>query len=429
MTVHDFYAKFYMSGILEDLEKWAMNKWNDVKRNPEIDWPRKARELREILESDKDKFHEIVSSYFHGNEKYSLTYYAKTQTILQNFIQRKMEELRCRIHYVLRREIRSYSPKEISKLDLSGSPKQAYVGLVHSAPDVWFHFPTETMNLLEMFTSPAIPLSIYSHFIQITFRLRKPYISLDDESLYIIDNPLVKDVVFKIPMIRPSTWKGALRWTAMKVRIMDIDLRSRDYVNERIRLIRLFGSEKADLENFLDREFSRKLGQMEGKRTVEVFKDNVKRYLSEGGNREGRVIFYPTFFDSIALDVIAPHDRRTRTIARMGPILFETAPEGSQGTFSLLYIPFDLLPALVSQNSSKRREALVEVKEDLEILKETIPHMLTTYGFAAKKTSGYGVAEDVIDFRLDSMEMKSKNFDEFKKHMESLIMNLGGTHE
>jgi CRISPR-associated protein Cmr2 len=212
----------------------------------------------------------------------------------------------------------------------------------------------------------------------------------------------------------------------MKVRILDIQSGSRDhYVNERLRLVRLFGSEKTDLENFLDREFAGKLGQTEGKKAVEKFKDNVKRYLSRGGNREGRVIFYPTFFDSIGLDVIAPHDRNTRTIARMGPILFEIVPVGSRGTFSMLYFPFDLLHLLRHSDSTAKARATNEIKEDLETLKEAIPAMLMTYGFAAKKTSGYGVVEDMIDFRVDSVEMGEKNFDEFKNQMNFLIKKIG----
>ncbi|MBO3840415.1 MAG: RAMP superfamily CRISPR-associated protein [Nitrososphaerota archaeon] len=221
-----------------------------------------------------------------------------------------------------------------------------------------------------------------SHVIQIAFRLKKPYISLDDESFYIVDNPLVKDTVFKIPMIRPSTWKGALRWV-----VRSALGRSRAIVE------RLFGNEK-------EAEHA----------------------------KQGRLIFYATFLDRVSLDVITPLRRETRT-PRRGPILFEIAPAGSRGMFSLLYIPFDLLHILRSGDSMAKARAMDEIKEDIETLKEAIPAMFTTYGFAAKKTSGYGVAEDEIDFRLDSMEMKAKNFDEFKKQMESLVMNLGGTRE
>jgi len=217
-----------------------------------------------------------------------------------------------------------------------------------------------------------------SHVIQIAFRLKKPYISLDDESFYIIDNPLVKDTVFKVPLIRSSTWKGALRWVTRYALARPVTL-----------VRRLFGNEK-----------------------------------ETESTKQGRLIFYTTFLDQVSLDVITPLGRETRT-PRRGPILFEVAPIGAIGTFSLLYFPFDLLHTLRHGNSAAKGGAIGEIKEDLETLKEAIPAMLMTYGFAAKKTSGYGVAEDVIDFRVDSMKMKAKNFDDFRRHIDSLIEKIG----
>jgi len=51
----------------------------------------------------------------------------------------------------------------------------------------------------------------------------------------------------------------------------------------------------------------------------------------------------------------------------------------------LLYFPFDLL-------GRAEEDAKEEVKQDLEVLKEAIPAMLTKYGFGAKTTAGYGIA-------------------------------------
>ena len=39
-----------------------------------------------------------------------------------------------------------------------------------------------------------------SSLIRIVFSLKKPYISRDDENFYIIDNPVCKDNVFKVPL-------------------------------------------------------------------------------------------------------------------------------------------------------------------------------------------------------------------------------------
>lgn len=218
----------------------------------------------------------------------------------------------------------------------------------------------------------------YSHLIQIAFTLRKPYLSRDDKEFYIIDNPVAKDLAFKLPIIRSSSWKGALRWI------------TRDILGRPEALIeRLFGNEKGAQQA-----------------------------------RQGRLIFYTTFLDKVSLDVITPLARETRT-PRRGPILFEIAPKCSKGTFSLLYFPFDLLHLLRYGDRTAKTGVMDEIKEDLETLKEAIPKILITYGFGAKKTSGYGVVEDVIDFRVDSVEMEKKNFDEFRRQMDLLIEKMG----
>ncbi len=313
--------------------------------------------------------------------------------------------------------------KKISKLDLSNNPKQAYEQLLHPSTKEWFHFPEVPVSLSKMFAPSPVRLAGVSHLIRITFKLKKPYISLDDGPFYIIDNPVVKDTVLEIPMIRATTLKGALRYAAMKTRLLDATSTDVDfYVNERIKLVKLFGSEKDVVEKFLDSQFRRKLA---GEKSVQAIKEQMKQAFSESGNREGRLIFYPVFFDSVGLDVIAPHDRRTRTIAEMGHILFETVPAGAQGTFSLLYFPFDLLTALRSGDSTAKAKAIKEIQEDLEVLKEAIPAMLLTYGFAAKKTSGYSTVEDKIEFSIDSNEIKGHGFSEFKEQMAFLIKKVG----
>ncbi|MBT0160424.1 hypothetical protein G4O51_10705 [Candidatus Bathyarchaeota archaeon A05DMB-2] len=336
-----------------------------------------------------------------------------------------MAALKGHVHSILQQDIRGYDGKEINKLDLSAIPKQAYERLMHPTPKDWFHFPTELTALSNMFTLSPVQLAGVSHLIRITFTLKKPYISLDDDAFYVIDNPVIKDTVLKVPIIRPTTLKGALRYVAMKMRL--IDSTSTDvefYVDERIKLVKLFGSEKDTVEAFLGNQFRRKLGEVEGEKGTQVFKERMKPYVSESGSREGRLIFYPVFFDSLGLDVISPHNRKTRTIAEMGPIFFETVPVGARGIFSLLYFPFDLLPTLRSGGSAERAKAISEMKEDLEVLKEAVPAMLLTYGFAAKKTSGYGVVEDKIDFCIDSVDMKLSNFAAYKNQINLLIRTL-----
>jgi len=50
----------------------------------------------------------------------------------------------------------------------------------------------------------------YTLGIEIPFTLARPYLSRDDDAFYIIDNPVRRDKVFKVPYIAPTSWKGSL---------------------------------------------------------------------------------------------------------------------------------------------------------------------------------------------------------------------------
>lgn len=99
--------------------------------------------------------------------------------------------------------------------------------------------------------------------------------------------------------------------------------------------------------------------------------------------QSGRLYFYPTFFSNIdekkRLEVINPHDRAKGTSKR-GPIPLECVPVGALGDLVILYVPF-----------GKVEEK--EVAEDLKLVVAGVEAMLTIYGFGAKPSSGFGVAE------------------------------------
>ncbi len=226
-------------------------------------------------------------------------------------------------------------------------------------------------GLIESDLGDLCNLTIPYLFIRISFKLRKPYLSRDDEDFYIIDNPIVKEKVFKIPYIRSTTWKGALRRVIKDIAAPEFE-------------VRLFGNEK------------------EGKES-----------------KQGRLFFYSTVLDRISLDVITPLDRVKKTPVR-GPILFEIASEGAKGEFKLIYLPFDLIEKLSSEREEDRKMALNEIKEDLDILKEAIPKMMLEYGFSAKKTSGYGVVEEkLIKVRVNGQAKSNASFEEFKRMVEN----------
>jgi len=198
---------------------------------------------------------------------------------------------------------------------------------------------------------PNINLSSFpdfSFFLQFTFELATPYISRDDEEFYVCDNPIRKDKVFKVPLISASNWKGNMRWTARQIK--GLDTNKPDTIN----ITRLFGNDKSEENNF----------------------------------KRGRLNFYSTFLDKIDLEVINPHKRETK--AGTMPIYIESAPCGTKGTFTLLYVPFDLL--------GKKEDALKkEVKEDLKLVCDSLKEMMLTYGFSAKKSSGFGIAKDKLE--------------------------------
>jgi len=182
-----------------------------------------------------------------------------------------------------------------------------------------------------------------SILIKISFTLKKPYTSKDEGEFHIIDNrvfenPIVRDKFTGLPMVRPSTWKGHLRFAAGKVEGCE---------NKKKIIRRLFGSESGD--------------------------DNPLK---------GRLYFFPTFFEEEAQrDVITPLKRDTRTPAR-GPISLEVMKPNKKGEFYLLYIPYP-----------KGKDFKEEIEEDLKFLAEALKLMFYTYGFSAKKTSGFGVIE------------------------------------
>ena len=267
---------------------------------------------------------------------------------------------------------------------------------------------------------PALPaLKAFppgSWSIQFTFTLHTPYLSKDDTDFYILDNPIKKEWVFKVPYVAPSQWKGALRAAMMRNLASDLQAGRVDeeqFVAERLRLYRLFGSEKEGAAEFLNRAWaSHRVGprpEMETESTEweKQFRREIERVSSQFEQRlrehkyrvgdvegfQGRLHFYPTFFNRIGLEVINPHDRETG--AGRQPIYFECVPVGATGTFTLLYVPW--ADSALSPDEVRRQAA-----EDLEAVAQGVEAMMTRYGFGAKTSSGYGVA----DVQLETMTVQ-----------------------
>lgn len=256
-------------------------------------------------------------------------------------------------------------------------------------------------------------LPTYSFILWSEFELNNPYFSQDDDDFHLIQNPVLKEQIFKIPMIRGSSWKGSLA-SAFKDIIND--------QKEKTKVIesyfRIFGagsesiknlenyfknkSEKEELTNLEDKDIKQKivelllfeLGLTLNKEEINKIKNGdivdvltewltskSKEYIinsklpSELLTHKGRTVFYPTYFDKISLEVINPHDRRKRL--GKAPIFYEVVPKGSKGIFQIVYIPFDL-----SANKD-------EIESDINYLINAI-EMLAKKGIGAKTKLGWG---------------------------------------
>ncbi len=200
------------------------------------------------------------------------------------------------------------------------------------------------------------------------FIVKKEDSDLISYNCRVLENPLVRDKLTRLPMVKPSTWKGHLRFAAEK-----IDWEKEE--KERI-IKRLFGSEPGEKENPL----------------------------------KGRLYFFPTFFEDGAYrDVITPLKRDTRTPAR-GPINLEVMKPGKNGDFYLLYVPYP-------KGKDFKEE---DIDEDLKFLAEALKLMFYTYGFSAKKTSGFGIIEE----KLSKGEALIKSSEDRQKIIFSTLEDL-----
>ena len=152
----------------------------------------------------------------------------------------------------------------------------------------------------------------------------------------------------------------------------------------------LFGDEKGQ-EMERSREFAAFLDAAKPD-AVPLYRERLRQHFELRHddplpNHRGRLMYYPTYFDRIDVEVINPHSRETK--AGTLPIYLESVPAGATGVFSLLYVPFDC----IGQDEAKTR---AEVAADLPLVAEALQAMLTTYGFGAKTSSGFGVARPAL---------------------------------
>lgn len=237
----------------------------------------------------------------------------------------------------------------------AGSPDTHYTTLLvnyleatndsqkNTARDAWMEQPVDsTADILEPLGGLPVEdvetlthLPSYSFLLKLNFRLEKPYISKDDTAFHVIDNPVRKEWLFRVPAVASTSWKGALRAAFWQ----------QGYGKEDPLIQRLFG-----------------------------------HATNEGGGQRGWLVFFPTYFDAgrVGIEMINPHARETGI--GKNPIPFESVRENAPGVFWLLYAP--LKPG--------RPASLVE---DLRHITSALSDLLTVYGVGAKVSSGYGMAQ------------------------------------
>ena len=265
--------------------------------------------------------------------------------------------------------------------------------------------PTNLQNYIDK-------LPKHSFAIWFKFKLEAPYFSKDDDEFYIIQNPILKETNFKVPMIRGSAWKGALAHAFRD--LIDLEdgkkktesfLRIFGAGSESIKAIEKYVLEKGSslekakekLIEFLlfelgleiDRELLNEINNIRSRSDLLNFiknklskklEDNQKELPLEFQTHKGRAIFYPTYFDRLSLEIINPHDRRKR--AGKNPIHYEVVPAGTEGIFQLIYIPFD---GITKDDETLKKE----VEEDLKNLYSAI-EKLSSKGIGAKTKLGWG---------------------------------------
>ncbi|OGF68319.1 MAG: CRISPR-associated protein [Candidatus Fischerbacteria bacterium RBG_13_37_8] len=235
-----------------------------------------------------------------------------------------------------------------------------------------------------------------SWVIEFPITLAKPFISRDDVPLYIIENQVRKEKVFGVPFISAMAWKGNLRWAMMKASL-EPKVNDPNKFNEiRFQHTLLFGTEKASGEDkgwtcYLDGLCYRAKEEYRNKLKEKFGKEDVP-------NLAGMLHFYATFWDRIDMEVINPHDRKTKT--GKNPIYFEVVPAGAKGFFRLVYAPFYHFELHTDE------ELKEEIAKDLLNVIAGLKEIMITYGFSAKKSSGYGVIKNSWDESASKLVIK-----------------------
>jgi len=317
-------------------------------------------------------------------------------------------------------------PDWITSIKPSNDQANKYSGL----------FLNKTQIMDKVITSLPFTFAIYGKFT-----LNASFYSADDDRYYIIDNPVLKEKVFKVPMFRGSGWKGIAASAIREVMKIKIDC----FFENMMSFARLFGAgseefrdlitdvkEKHLKENdkiftnhlrlFALKSLGMKLNLKDDNLDEKIWKKIIDNTLQV---QRGRLIFYPTYFDKVGLEMINPHKRRTK--AGTKPVYYEVVPKGASGIFQLFYIPAD---GVIKSNKELQKEA----DDDLNLLSAGLQRIFreqTDDGqvkIGAKTRLGWGkVSANYLDFirrKGDSLKSPDPNF--LKEYSSVSVVNATG---
>jgi len=287
--------------------------------------------------------------------------------------------------------------------------------------------------------------SSYKHFIfSVSFVLKKPFLSSDDVGVYVIDNPMRKEWVFQVPYIAGTQWKGMLRQALMRdlvnfhqeyrknptenpfASLLNLknktDLTTGElFARVRFRLFLLFGAEK-ESEPDQPREVTKFLnkagGEVAQKRFRELVaehfgcKDDPARLRVVLKRFRGRLVFLPTFFNRLGIEVLNPQDRATG--AGKGPIWLETVPPGTKGELRILRVPFDLIALQKDEKVCDEEEKL-----DKAVMLFGIARLLGHYGIGAKTSTSFGLCRVATQWLRFLIEEARREAEEEAKRRQS----------
>ncbi len=257
--------------------------------------------------------------------------------------------------------------------------------------------------------------------LKFTLTLTSNLYTASESKFYSIDNQFAKEKPTGLPILKGSSLKGALRQAAIEA--VENELMKENYENKgyraifneyasnseeqifeeennkddrfffekRARLVRLFGNEK-DINWFTFKSLLatggiKKVSEIEN--TLGKISTAFETYLKKKNivNSEnvcrGRLIFTDLYFKKVALDVITPLKRETRT-PTSGPIYYEVVPSGESTKEAIIWFPFDLIVRGESEDIIN-----AEWETDKKIITDAFEKLQQT-GIGAKTKDGWG---------------------------------------